>query len=345
MGQGDATLISVNGQRLLIDGGRSQNRIEERLSALGITDLDAIMATHPDADHIAGLIRVLELYTVETVYLNGGESDSQTFATFMAAVNAEGADVLTLSRGDAITLGGLTIEVLHPGANTGDSNADSLVVHLTCGSVDVLLTGDATLPSEASMIAAGVLSDVEVLKVGHHGSNTSTGQAFLDIVQPEYAVISAGMESQFGHPHEEVVTRLVATGATLYHTDTTAGDDTVVMSSDCSSVSFDTAPWDPDVEVTVTPTATPTTVATATPTSTSTPTATMTATSTPTSGGCVNINTASHEDLQQIIHIGPERATEIIQLRPFASVDGLDEVSGIGPSRLQDIKNQGLACV
>lgn len=167
--------------------------------------------------------------------------------------------MVTLSRGDAFMLGGVEITVLHPVAITGDSNADSLVVHLTCGSVDVLLTGDAMLSSEASMIAAGVLSDVGVLKVGHHGSNTSTGQAFLDIVQPEHVVIGAGMDSQFGHPHEEIVTQLVAMGATLYHTDTTAGDDRVLMSSDCSSVNFGTTHWDPDVEVTVTPTATPTT--------------------------------------------------------------------------------------
>jgi beta-lactamase superfamily II metal-dependent hydrolase len=116
VGQGDATLITVGGQRLLIDGGRSKTTIKTRLQALGITDLDAIVATHPDADHIGGLTEVLAMYTVERIYLNGGTSTSQTFAEFMLAVNAEGAQVTTLSRGQTIPLGGLQISVLHPAA-------------------------------------------------------------------------------------------------------------------------------------------------------------------------------------------------------------------------------------
>lgn len=239
VGQGDATLITVGGERLLIDGGRSGTRIEERLTALGVTDLDAILSTHPDADHIAGLNRVLELFGVERIYLNGGTSDTQTFLTYIALVQAEGADVVTVARGDGIALGGLTLEVLHPASITGESNDDSAVVQLSCGAIDVLLMGDATMTSEASLVAASALDDVDVLKVGHHGSNTSSGSAFLDVVVPEHAVISAGLDNQYGHPHDEVVAALEASGAAIYLTDTTAGDDTVSMSSDCESVTFD----------------------------------------------------------------------------------------------------------
>lgn len=242
VGQGDATLITVGGERLLIDGGRSQARIEERLVALGITEIHAVLSTHPDADHVAGLVRVLQLYDARRVYLNGAESSTQTYTSYLALAAASDAEVTVLQHGDAIPLGGLTLDVLHPAGLTGDSNADSLVVLLSCGTVDVLLTGDATVASEASMLAAGVLFDIDVLKVGHHGSNTSTGQPFLDVVRPEYAVISAGMNSQYGHPHAEVVARLVAIGAEIYHTDTTPGDDTVTMTSDCSSVEFDATP-------------------------------------------------------------------------------------------------------
>ena len=92
------------------------------------------------------------------------------------------------------------------------------------------------------MLAAGILSDVDVLKVGHHGSSTSTGQAFLGAVQPEHAVISAGMNSQYGHPNADVVARLVALEADIYHTDPTPQDDTVTMESDCAKVEFDAEP-------------------------------------------------------------------------------------------------------
>lgn len=95
----------------------------------------------------------------------------------MAAVNAEGAQVVTVTRGPTIPLGGLSPPVLHPASRTGDDNVDSLVVRLTCGAVEVLFTGDAEVPSEQSMLAAGVLTDVDVLKVGHHGSSSSTSQA------------------------------------------------------------------------------------------------------------------------------------------------------------------------
>lgn len=242
VGQGDATLVTVNGERLLVDGGRSQARIEERLNTLGVTHIDAILSTHPDADHIAGLIRVLQLYTVERIYLNGGTSSSQTYANYLALVEASGAEVAVLTRGDTIPLGGLELDVLHPAGLTGDSNGNSLVVLLSCGVVDVILTGDATIASEQSMLAAGVVTPVDVLKVGHHGSSTSTGQPFLDALQPAYAVISAGMSNQFGHPHAEVVARLVAMDVEIYHTDLTADDDTVTMTSGCSTVTFEADP-------------------------------------------------------------------------------------------------------
>src|SRR5690606_13727287 len=113
------------------------------------------------------------------IYHNGATSTTQTYTTFMSAVNAEGATVSTVNRGDTISLGGLELDVYHPASLAGESNADSIVLSLTCGTVDVLLMGDATTASEASMLSAGLLSQTTVLKVGNHGSSTSTGQAFL----------------------------------------------------------------------------------------------------------------------------------------------------------------------
>ncbi|MDZ7728597.1 MAG: MBL fold metallo-hydrolase [Dehalococcoidia bacterium] len=170
---------------------------------MGVEDIDAVVSTHPDADHIAGLLYVLERYEVEDIYLGGGTSGSETFDEWMTLVQDEGADIVTARRGDTIPLGGLELNVLHPTGITGDSNADSVVLQLACGGVEVLLMGDATSESERSMLDAGVIRDTDVLKVGHHGSETSTNPEFLEAAAPEFAVISAGRDSQYGHPHEE----------------------------------------------------------------------------------------------------------------------------------------------
>ena len=113
------------------------------------------------------------------------------------------------------------------------------MLQLRCGTVDILFTGDAIVASEDDMLAAGVLVDLDILKVGHHGSKTSTSDAFLSVVAPEFAVISAGLNSQYGHPDQEVGDRLTAVGATIWETDISGSDDTVGLVSDCQSFNFE----------------------------------------------------------------------------------------------------------
>ena len=279
VGQGDATLVVSNdGHSLLVDGGRSKTRIRDRLSALGIQDIDAIAATHPDADHIAGLTEVLAMYKVENVYLNGGQSSTATHADFLDAVKQEGAIVSTLQMNDTFNLGDMVIKVLHPYQLTGDSNVDSLVLQLGCGDVQVLLTGDSEIESEQSMLSENVLQDIDLLKVGHHGSRSSTSQAFLDVIQPEVGVISAGFDSQYGHPHVEVVNRLNLEGVQIFETDTTeAYDDTLKMTSNCQTYEIGGQMFVPvsggasPAAGNVTPTATPTSLPTPVPTPSLTP--------------------------------------------------------------------------
>ena len=294
VGQGDATLIVSNdGHSLLVDGGRSKTRIRDRLSALGIQDIDAIAATHPDADHIAGLTEVLTMYKVENVYLNGGQSSTATHADFLDAVEREGAIVSTLRMNDTFNLGDMVIKVLHPYQLTGDSNVDSLVLQLGCGDVQVLLTGDSEIASEQSMVRENVLQDIDLLKVGHHGSRSSTSQTFLDVIQPEVGVISAGFDSQYGHPHVEVVNRLNLEGVQIFETDTTESyDDTLKMTSDCQTYEIDgqvfvpvssgASPAAGNLTPTATPTSLPTPVPTPITTPTPVPTPTIVATSTET---------------------------------------------------------------
>ena len=297
VGQGDATLVVSNdGQSLLVDGGRSKTRIRDRLSALGIQDIDAIAATHPDADHIAGLTEVLGMYDVENVYLNGGQSSAATHADFLDAVEQEGAIVSTLRMNDTFNLGDMVIKVLHPYQLTGDSNVDSLVLQLGCGDVQVLLTGDSEIESEQSMLSEDVLQDIDLLKVGHHGSRSSTSQTFLDVIQPEVGVISAGFNSQYGHPHVEVVNRLNLKGVQIFETDTTESyDDTLKMTSDCQTYEIDDHVFVPissgasPAAGNLTPTATPTSLPTPMPTPITTPTPVPTPTIVVTSNGTPNL--------------------------------------------------------
>jgi competence protein ComEC len=239
VGQGDAILIEADDAVILVDGGEASANVEDYLQAQGVQDIDLMVATHPHADHIGGLIDVLRLYDVHEIWTNGDTSGSQTYGDFALALaqeQAAGATLREVTRGHLTELDGLDIAVLHPGSLTGDTNEDSLVLRVTCGIVDILLTGDATVDSEAAMLAeAGLLTDVEVLKVAHHGSHTSTSDEFLDKVTPEDAVISVGAGNTYGHPHQETLDRLATHGLTTYRTDQ---HGTVILTSDCNTYSI-----------------------------------------------------------------------------------------------------------
>ncbi|MEY3012886.1 MAG: hypothetical protein RIT45_1621 [Pseudomonadota bacterium] len=238
VGQGDATLIVAStGETLLIDGGVSSSLLGKRLARLGVTRIDMIVATHADADHITGLADVLADYEVGTIVWNGVKKGTQIFDDFLAAANAEpGAKVLIGRRGDTLTLGNLTLEVLHPGSGadtSDDHNNQSVVLQTGCAGAWLLMPGDAEAPAETEMIGANVLSDVDVLHVAHHGSSSGTGTALLAKVQPEVAVISAGAENAYGHPDADVIERLEGVGATIWRTDVGWDDDSLWMHADC----------------------------------------------------------------------------------------------------------------
>ena len=218
--QGDAILLDYGETELLIDGGDKTPGVVSYLSNFIDGDLEVVVATHPHADHIGGLIKVLEEFSVLEIWVNSDPATSQTYNDFMDLVNNEGADVVEAMRGDTISVSGLEFDMLHPvDPLFGNTNDNSIVLGLGYGDVDFLFTGDAEEDAEASMIAAGVLTDIDILKVGHHGSNTASSQAFLDIVQPEIAIYMAGTGNTYGHPHEETITKLETMGAEIYGTD------------------------------------------------------------------------------------------------------------------------------
>ncbi|CAN5839021.1 hypothetical protein BH23ACT5_BH23ACT5_21180 [soil metagenome] len=198
------------------------------------------------------------------------------------------------------------------------------------GEVSFLFTGDAETRTEEAMIQRGHDLRADVLQVGHHGSSTSTSEAFLEAVGPDIAVYSAAAGNQYGHPHSQVMTRLLDHGVEVFGTNV---HGTVVVTTDGSTISVDT------VNTGRVSAPTPTTTIPATTT-----TAEAAPEATTCGEGLVDINAAGFDDLQRIIHIGPDRAEQILRLRPFESVDSMDRISGIGPARLADIKSQGVAC-
>ncbi len=231
VGQGDATLIDLGQIEVLIDGGRGSQAVNY-LNGCACVDgpLEVMVATHPDADHIGGLDSVLEAYQVLEVWLNGDTKDTKTFTGFLAAVKEEGSEVHQARRGDTIHAGAITLAVLHPvDPLDRDANENSIVLLLEYGRVTFLFTGDAESGAESGMVVTGVLWDVDIYKIGHHGSKTASTAPFMTIIKPEVAIYSAKLDNRYGHPHQEAVDRVEAAGATIYGTDTMG---TVLVQSD-----------------------------------------------------------------------------------------------------------------
>ena len=219
VGQGDSILLDCDDIEVLIDGGDKSPGVVSYIHDYVDGQLEVMVATHPHVDHIGGLIAVLDAFEVGEIWLNGDTSTSQTYSQFMSAVNSEGADVFVARRGDTIQTGNLTFNVLNPANLSGTINNNSIVLSLSYGQVDFLFTGDAEQESEASMLVEGIVPDVEILKVGHHGSRTASSIQFLQAAEPECAIYMAGQGNSYGHPHQETITSLWEVGVEIYGTD------------------------------------------------------------------------------------------------------------------------------
>jgi beta-lactamase superfamily II metal-dependent hydrolase len=242
VGQGDAILIDYGSYEMLIDGGQWGN-CAGYIPSYVDGALEVVVATHPHADHIGGLINVLDAFVVEDIWVNGDTATTQTYTEFMAKVNAEGAQVHQAQRGTQISLSTLTFDVLQPKLPLGsDTNENSIVLELSFGQVDFLFTGDACAGAEASMLSAGIVDDIDILKVGHHGSSYSSTASFLAAAQPEIAIYSAGIGNTYGHPAPETIARLHDIGASIYGTDVYG---TIIVTTDGTTYSVHPASDEP----------------------------------------------------------------------------------------------------
>lgn len=223
VGQGDAALVQSAGQNYLIDGGRPEAgpEVVSFLRSRGVQRLDGIVATHPDADHIGGLPDVVDAFPVSRVYLSGESRGTSTFNTLLRRIRDKKAEVIEARTGLQMDWGGAKAIVLAPppGALSGESNDNSVAVLLTFGSARILLPGDAEAKEEAYMSQGVYTGPLTVLKVGHHGSSSSTTPLFLSRFKPQIAVISVGADNTYGHPTRQTLRRLETVGAKVFRTD------------------------------------------------------------------------------------------------------------------------------
>ncbi len=241
IGQGDAIFIqSPVGTQMLLDAGRPDGAVLRELSEVmnfSDRDLDYILATHPDADHIGGFKDVFDRYQVNSVIRTENTSDTDISEAVEAAILAEGSPVNFARRGQRYDLGGgVILEILFPDTDPSkmESNTSSIVARLIYGQTSFMLTGDSPKAIEEYLvIVEGENLESDVLKVGHHGSRTSTSELFLDEVNPEYAVISAGKDNSYGHPHTEVTDLLFNSGVRTLNT---AESGRIIFWSDGESV-------------------------------------------------------------------------------------------------------------
>lgn len=231
VGQGDAALVSSPaGATVLIDAGPEPETVAMKLSALGVKRVDAVVATHPHADHVAGFPAVFARFPVGLVLEPGCHEASPSYEDFLHAVTDEDLPVEHPRAGDRIVVGDLTLDILAPegcfNGTDSDPNNDSLVIRLVWREDAVLFSGDAEEPSQQAVMDEGAPLHADVLKVPHHGGDTSL-EGFFEAVGPELAVVSVG-PNDYGHPVPEVLEELSATGARVLRTDR-AGDITVTF--------------------------------------------------------------------------------------------------------------------
>ncbi len=215
VGQGDAILIeSPTGNQVLIDGGTGRQVLRSLGQEMSFYDrtLDLIIASHPDADHIGGLIFVLERYDIAGVIVNKDKANTGVFYAFTEAVTKEETVVVEAVAGTRFLLGGgVVLDILWPESNLNIANRNdgSIVALLRFGETSFLLVGDISNKIENYLVQKLASEiDIDVLKLAHHGSNTSSSDYFLLATSPKWAVISAGKNNRYGHPHEEVLKRL-----------------------------------------------------------------------------------------------------------------------------------------
>lgn len=221
VGQADCILVQNKNENLLIDTGNRDDyeMISDYLAKLSVTKLDYLVLTHPHEDHIGSAANIISNFSIGKVYMTKQKASSKVFSSLMHALKKKSLKYTVPSVGDQFTVGDSTFTFLGPVKKYDDVNEMSLVMRATFGSKSFLFTGDAGITSEKDILSTKATIESDVLKVGHHGSRTSSSYVFLKAVNPVDAIISSGKGNDYGHPHKEALSRLNDVGATTYRTD------------------------------------------------------------------------------------------------------------------------------
>lgn len=224
VGQADCALLECDGKFMIIDGGNVEDGqlVVSYLKQMGVETLDRVVCTHAHEDHVGGLPAVLSVFDAGKVYAPVAEYDSKVFRDFVEKTEERTGEITVPTPGDQFTLGSATCTVLGPVKGYDEANDTSIVLKVSYGESDFLFTGDMEAAAENDMIdywGDQLDWEVEVLKVGHHGSNTSSGYRFVYETSPAYGVISVGEGNSYNHPNEEPLSRLKDAGVMIFRTD------------------------------------------------------------------------------------------------------------------------------
>lgn len=316
VGQGDAILVQTPEKNLLIDGGSQHAGLIGYLHQWHIDTLHIVVSTHAHADHIGGLPSVLRNFPVLEVIDPGLAHTTRLFTSYLELIDSLDIPFAAARAGMQRRLGDQAmLEILHP-AEPADINLDdaSVVARVSLNGISFFFSGDIGIKSEHALL--GAFNDIQshILKVAHHGSTTSTSELFLDAVRPEVAVISCGKDNQYKFPHPEALHKLQQRNIATYRTDVSGS---IVIYSDgheyylmTEQGGIESAPGPGNFPL-----------------------------------ARINLNTASLDELLRIVHVGPARAQQLIDMRPIRSLEELMRIQGIDQNRLDDIITQNLAFV
>lgn len=232
VGQGDSELIKLpTGENVLIDSGDTY-AAETLLSYLkeqGVEEIDMAVATHPHSDHIGSMQKVIENFKVDKILMPDRDYDSLVYTNLLYSIDENNVERIVAKYGDEFDEGNAHFEILGPIKEYDEVNDSSVVLMMTYGDNKFLFTGDQESDAEKDVISMGYDLNADVLKVGHHGSNTSSCQEFIDAVRPSIAVIEVGEGNKYGLPKDDIIMRIARSGATVYRTDKSGN---IVVSSD-----------------------------------------------------------------------------------------------------------------
>ncbi len=248
VGQALSVLVECDGQFMLYDGGNVDDGslVVSYLQSQGVEELEYVFCSHAHEDHVGGLAAALAYFPANHVYSPVTEASTKCFQNFVKYTQQQGLQVEVPAVGTVWQLGSATVTMLGPVAQYSDTNDTSIVLRIDYGSTSFLLTGDMEKTAESDLVASGADLKADVLQVGHHGSSTSTGYAFLNAVLPEMAVISCGVDNKYGHPHEETLSILRDAGVDLYRTDL---QGTITIGSDGQNYTVGTENFVPDSQL------------------------------------------------------------------------------------------------